>query len=412
MKVLKLINLVCFSGVLLISSCSNDDDATGVTIQEPTTYAFERNGESTVSFGGQTTRIAMAGEIIGAFKNTALTEEALDAMFAHIEGESDFSETALNESDKNVRSKTAASKDYFSANSTAATAIKVEFDNLIKNQVALVFPNWSVEATPGNAGVLQEAGGGSNRYVDAKGLELNQIFAKGLIGALMVDQALNNYLSTAVLDEADNLLNNDNAVVEEGKNYTTMEHKWDEAYGYVYGASKTPATPNVNIVGDDKEGDDDFLSKYLSRVESDPDFSGIAVDIFNAFKLGRAAIVAKDYTIRDEQAEIIREKISEVIGVRAVYYLQQGKKLLESSTVDYAAVFHDLSEGYGFIYSLQFTRNPETNAPYLTRDEVDGLLDQMTGSTNGLWDVTPETLQTISVMIASKFNFTVEQAGS
>ena len=39
---------------------------------------------------------------------------------------------------------------------------------------------------------------------NAGGLEYNQLVNKGLIGALMVDQMLNNYLSAAVLDEADN----------------------------------------------------------------------------------------------------------------------------------------------------------------------------------------------------------------
>ena len=40
-------------------------------------------------------------------------------------------------------------------------------------------------------------------------------------------------------------------------------------------------------------GVDSFLSKYLDKVEGDSDFAGIADDIYDAFKLGRAAIVAK-----------------------------------------------------------------------------------------------------------------------
>ena len=140
-----------------------------------------------------------------------------------------------------------------------------------------------------------------------------------------------------------------------------MEHKWDEAYGYVYGASVDPANPNATI-GDD----DSFLNKYVGRVEDDADFTGIADDIYDAFKLGRAAIVAKNYTVRDEQAAILREKISQVIAIRAVYYLQQGKASLEAGTVDYASAFHDLSEGFGFVYSLQFTRNSDSTAPYLS----------------------------------------------
>ncbi len=69
------------------------------------------------------------------------------------------------------------------------------------------------------------------------------------------------------------------------------------------------------------------------------------------------------------------------------------------------------SEGYGFVYSLQFTRNPDTDAPYLSREEVKGVLSQLTEG-NGLWEVTPETLDSISNTIADRFNFTVEQAAS
>ncbi|WP_299211015.1 DUF4856 domain-containing protein [uncultured Aquimarina sp.] len=407
MKVKSLINVICISGTIILGSCSSDDDAPVVQVEAPAAYEFQRNGESTVSFSGQTTRIVMAEVIISEFTDNTSTEAIIDAMFDHQENADDFEDADLNSSDKSVRSKTAASADYFSANVTDAAAIKADFDTWIKGQVDEVFPNWAITATAGNPGVLQEAGGGSNRYLNANGLEYNQAFAKSLIGALMTDQALNNYLGTAVLDEADNVVNNDSEVVAEGKPYTTMEHKWDEAYGYLYGASVNPANPNTTIGADDS-----FLNKYIGRVEGDTDFEGIADDIYDAFKLGRAAIVAKNYTVRDQQAAIIREKISEIIAIRAVYYLQQGKAALEASTIDYASAFHDLSEGYGFIYSLQFTRRSDSNAPYFTRAEVQTFIDQLMGGTNGLWDVTPATLQSISETIASKFDFTVAQAGS
>ncbi|GAA0733007.1 DUF4856 domain-containing protein [Aquimarina litoralis] len=408
MKIKNIAKVIGITGAVFLVSCSSDDDNTPVVqVEAPATYVFERDGESTVSFSGQTTRIAMAEAIIGQFKNTATTEAIVDAMFDHQENADDFEDATLNASDKSVRNKTAASRDYFSSNATDAAEIKADFDSWIKGQIDEVFPNWAVMATEGNAGFLQEAGGGSERYVNAKGLEYDQAFTKSLIGALMTDQALNNYLGTAVLDEADNIANNDNGVVADGQVYTTMEHKWDEAYGYLYGASADPANPNPTI------GDaDSFLNKYIGRVEGDPDFAGIAAEIYDAFKLGRAAIVAKNYTVRDAQAAIVKEKVSEIIGIRAVYYLQQGKNGLEAGTVDYASVFHDLSEGFGFIYSLQFTQNPATNQPYFSKTEVEVLLNQLMGATNGLWDVTPATLDTLSDTIAAKFSFTVAQAGS
>jgi hypothetical protein len=388
-------------------SCSSDDDNTdnsnSQSVDAPANYQFTRNGNNTVSYSGQTQRIAMAEELISALKDPTRDQESLNAMFAHVEGDQDFSDPdmlELNASSKNVRSKTAASADYFSSNSTDANAIKANFDSWISSQVNDVFPNWGNTASPGNAGLAQELGG-SIRYVNEKGLEYNQAFAKSLNGAFLADQICNNYLSAAVLDAGDNVTNNDNDVLVDGKDYTTMEHKWDEAFGYLYGAEEDETAPVLEA--------DSFLSKYLYKVEDDSDFTGIADDIYDAFKLGRAAIVAKNYTVRDEQVEILREKISMIIGIRAVYYLQGGKS--EIANGDLPSAFHDLSEGFGFIYSLQFTRNPMTDAPYVSKSMVDGYIDTLMED-NGFWDVTPETLDQMSEDIAAEFGFTVDQAAN
>nr|WP_321223301.1 DUF4856 domain-containing protein [uncultured Psychroserpens sp.] len=384
----------------LFTSCSNDDDVNNLQqIETPITYSFERNGESTVDFNGQTTRIAMAQELASALMNETNTEAQLDGMFAHVEGNTDFSNADLNASNKSIRSKVAASTDYFSSNATLAATIKEDFDSWIEDQATNVFPNWSATASAGNAGQLQQAGGGSIRYINGKGFELNQVVSKGLIGGLMTDQILNNYLSPAVLDEGSNRENNNNDVVEDGKSYTTMEHKWDEAFGYLYGAEEDASMPVL--------GADSFLNNYLNRLENDEDFAGIAQTVFNAFKLGRAAIVAKDYDLRDAQAQIIKENLSKVSAVRAVHYLQAGKVKINEG--DMASAFHQLSEGFGFIYSLQFTRQPNTSTPYFTNAEVAAYIAELSQG-NGFWDVTPETLDTISEEIAARFNFTVEAA--
>lgn len=391
---------------LVLASCSSDDDGTGGgpdTIDEPALYTFTRDGQSTVSFGGQTTRIKMGQEMLTALKDfDNMTEADLLNMFAN---ENDpFSEADLNGSGKSIKTKTAESEDFFSSNSAASALIQAEFESWLSAQVSEVKPNVMTAAAEGTAG--QIADGSSTRYVNAKGLEYNQAFNKSLIGALMTDQALNNYLGTAVLDAGSNRTDNDAGTVAEGKTYTTMEHKWDEAYGYLYGLSQDAADPNATI-GDD----DSFLNKYIGRVEGDADFAGIAADIFNAFKKGRTAIVNKQYDVRDAQAQIIREKVSLVIAVRAIYYLQGGKSALEASPVAYGTAFHDLSEGFGFVYSLQFTRKPGTNDPYFTKAEVDAYIAQLTAG-NGFWDVSGSTLDTMSNQIASRFGITVAQAAN
>lgn len=397
----------CIVLMIVLTACDRTPE---ITVEAPATYAFSRNAESTVSFSGQTTRIQMATELINEMMNFdgTSTENLLEMYRNQTENGGDanpFLNSALNESTKSVKGKVAASQDYFSANTVDAAIIKADFESWIELQVMEIFPAENQLAEAGKAG--QIADGSTTRYVNNQGLEYNQAVNKGLIGALMIDQIVNNYISTSRLDEGNVRVDNDNEVLAEGKPYTTMEHYWDEAYGYVYGTASDLANPNANL------GDADaFLSKYIGRVEGDEDFAGIADEIFDAFKLGRAAIVAKDYALRDAQADIIREKLSEIIGIRAVYYLQQAKFLLEKATPEYGPAFHDLSEGYGFIYSLQFTRIPGTNNPYFTKAEVDAMIAKLIGAPNGFWDVTPATLQELSDQIANAFDFSVEQAGS
>ena len=384
---------------LLLTSCEKDN---AKTVTAPLTYEFLRGGETTVSFSGQTTRIAMATELNSALVDKDKSAEQLIEMYSNmtVDGEdaNPFNDTDLNNSTKSIKSKVAASADFFSMNTVESSKIKADIESWIIKQVSEVFPQSNQLAAAGVFG--QIADGSTPRYVNGKGLEYNQAVNKSLIGALMVDQISNNYLSTAVLDAGTQLEENNDEVLKEGKSYTTMEHKWDEAYGYLFGASANPAQPLLTL------GDDSFLNKYLDRVDSDEDFAGIALEVYNAFKLGRAAIVEHDYELRDQQAELIKKRLAEVIAIRAVHYLQIGKIALAAG--DYGGAFHDLSEGFGFIYSLKFVKRPGSTQALYTSDEIDGFLNQLMEG-NGFWDVTDVTLDSLSEEISSHFDFTVSQ---
>jgi len=396
-----LLTLVLLSLVIAFTSCDKDQVE---SITAPETYEFLRDGESTVSFSGQTTRIAMGAELVNALVDLDQTADNLIEMYANQSSDggdvSPYSDESLNSSTKSIKSKVAASADFVAVNgSVVSSTLKNEIENWILSQVLEVNANANQLASPGVAG--QVADGSTPRYVSAKGLEYNQAVSKSLIGALMVDQISNHYLSPTVLDAGTQVEDNESGITVEGKSYTTMEHKWDEAYGYLFGASANPTEPLLTL------GDDNFLNKYLARVEADEDFSGIAQEIFVAFKLGRAAIVGQDYELRDIQAEVINEALAKVIAIRAIYYLQSGKDALANN--DIGGAFHDLSEGYGFIYSLRFIRQAGTHHAYFTTDEVDGFIDQLMIG-NGFWDVSAETLDALSETVASAFDFTVDQA--
>lgn len=376
----------------------------------PDTYTFERGGQSTVRIPGQTERILMGEEIIDAFldfENLDTNPLLLENMFSN--ANSPFADASLNASSRQIRNTVASSEDFFEADAPILAAslsviIRAEFDAYITGQLDEVRVNRDRIAEPGVSGQL--ADGSSTRFVDGRGLELNQLFTKGLVGGLMLDQIVNNYISPSLLDQGTNRVDNDNALPRNDSGTDTqMEHFWDEGVGYVYGTSQSIAEPNLTI-GED----DNFLNRYVGLVDRDPDFAGIADDIFLAFTTGRAAITQSEYDIRDIQTAELRTLLSTVTAVRAVFYLQSGGRELANGNT--GGAFHDISEGMGFITSLQFTRTPNGDQPYFTREEVQGFIEQLLNDgPNGLWDVTQETLNAVSEAIAAPFNFTVEQAG-
>lgn len=380
-----------------LTSCSDDDDAVQEnSLSVPETYTFERNSATTVDFSGQTSRILMLQELGNYIKGHAVAGTVVDVttlqnMYSNTNNP--FTAAELNSSNKQLKDKTAASKDYFVNFGGGGSSIEI-------NEVRAIFESQFPDANAASQGNVAAAGvagsyidGSSTRLFAANGLEPQQILLKGLMGACFMDQILNNYLSTAVLDESTNRADNTNKVLVSGKNYTMMEHKWDEAYGYIYGA-----------------GGGKFWDSYINQVDADADFNTIKEDIELAFRKGRAAIVANDYAVRDAQIKIIKEQFAKVPAVRAVYYLKDGKAKLV--TDNGAKAFHALSEAYGFIMSLRYTNNPSTNAPYLSKTEVNTILDELKGGTNGFWDVDHlnSKIDAIATTIATRFGFTVAQA--
>jgi len=404
-------------------SCSSDDDSNeGGTVFERVegtdllVYSFENEaGESTVNFGGQTTRLLQGEELLSNLRTLTSVESDLDLMYAgqlnaeNIIESAGFENDALNGTTRLLRGKTAASTSYFGENTEEATQIRESFDALITEEVTNFLGGQyaSMEeildlapAAQGVPGAILD--GSSIRLVNENGLEVNQAFNKGLIGAIMGDQIMNHYLFLA--GDTQGREDNANGVLDGENPYTAIAHDWDEAYGYAFGNA-----------GDE----DSFLYKYIDRVNGDADFTGIKDEIQEAFILGRQAIVDVDYNEVDVQTERLQELISEVIAIRAVFYLQTGQDQLNNEDT-FGNAFHDLSEGYGFVTSLRFTRNPATALPYFTAETVNQFAEDLLAE-GGFWRSAEElsdtaiqqtTLDRISEEIAAEFDFTVEEAGS
>ncbi|MBN09214.1 MAG: DUF4856 domain-containing protein [Flavobacteriaceae bacterium] len=357
-----------------------------VTIDDPVPpleYYFTRNGVSTVYYTGQTLRLNQHDALKSAMNDTSFTNEQISNMFDNGQG---FSDASLNSS-KNVGGKTGVNSAYSATN-------KAKFDAWITEATNVVFPAViaNTDAVAGTPGIISDAGGGSRTgtKVNAKGHEMNQIFSKALIGAFNLDQIINDggYISNPKLDPVKD--DNDNGVMyytntDAGAveaNITKMEHYWDEGFGYLYGQDD-PYNPVLGVGG--------LLNDYLGSVESSNE-PGIAQKIYDAFTLGRAAIVAKDYELRDQQAAIIKVELSKVIGYKTAYYLRSAGDHITAGNM--ASAFHSLSEGYGYVFSMQYTQK-EDGSPYMTYDEVNTMLEALDAG-NGFWDRTEAELDTMA----------------
>jgi hypothetical protein len=393
---------------LLFSSCSKEDDiqyitetitetvvqyetetitvevsvpiTTTVQVEIPYSYEFARAGKSTVSYSGQTSRLNMADELYAALNTNTFTKAQMLEMFNEGTG---FADATLNSSGKKMGNKTAGSP-------LASATVKPLFDAMITDFADNVIPNWATDAANGQAGVLTDAT--RTIHVNAKGHEIDQTFIKGIIGAMNVDQIINNYITPYQLDSGTRTSDNDNNTLSSGKDYTDMEHKWDEGFGYLYGQEADATRLDLGV---SPTGNGTTLNKYFKKINTSNQ-AGIGIKVFDAFRKGRAFIVAKQYDKRDQQAKIIKEELSKVIAYKAVDYINgYMSKIAAGNTAD---AFHALSEGYGFVMSLQFT-NDGTDNPYFTNSEVNAFLALM----DNFWTVQNSDLELIRDKVKTKF---------
>ena len=382
-KLLFNINAILFLFAFIFVSCDTDNQEDELIVVAPANYEFVRDGASTVSFSGQTARLNMADEIYNALNTNTFTKAQLLEMFNNGTG---FSTDALNNAGKVVGSKTASG-----CNHGALAVTKARYTDMLEDFADNVIPAWTATASDGSAGLLTDSKRTIN--VNAKGWEVDQTFIKGIIGGMCVDQIVNNYLDPCQLDSGTRREDNTNGILSSGKNYTDMEHKWDEGFGYLYGQEEDATRGDL---GTSPLGNGTTLMKYFKKI-NDSNMPGIGEIVFDAFKLGRAAIVAGDYELRDAQAKIIMIHLSKVVGYKAVDYLEgYMDKMAAGNNAD---AIHALSEGYGFILSLMFT-NDGTGNPYFSESEVNSMLLKM----DNMWTVSNSDLTEMVSSIKSRFN--------
>ena len=350
----------------ILTSCSNDsdpiDDVT-CSVNAPSTYSFEYEGSSTVSYSGQSARLATAKSLYDAMNaDVTVTRADLDALVDN-DNSKLYTKTAENDINRDV----------------IIGHLNAILDGYAENSAAF-------EA--GTAASIGVAGINTSGYeLDANGWEADQLYAKMLIGALCLEQVNYDYLTKMDVD-------NDDRNYSEGNVYTKREHYFDEAYGYVYGLDDDDATADIN--------NGLLLGKYLNKHTGPGEGSGNdwRGDAYNAFKAGRQAVVDNCEDELNNQIAIINTTLSNVVAWHAEDYLRDAADYLTSNPAKY---FHAVSEAWGFIYSLQFTKMAN-GQPLFTHSEVMGMittLENGDGSGNGAYGLDATTLTTMADQIST-----------
>ncbi len=365
---------------LFVTGCK---EAEPISYSIPEMYSFsDAQGNSTVNFSGQTTRLNQLEELTVYMKlantpGTALNEAQLLEMYSNNNGAgSSFFTEESNDLDKQLQNKTVRGE------SAYIELFKNYFRELAAKSALTSTGEYA--AANGISGVVKS--GTSAYLVNEKGLEYTQIIEKGLMGAVFYDQIQNVYLAT----EKMNVDNTDPVDVENGKYYTVMEHHWDEAFGYFTSATDFPNT-----------GTDRFWGKYSNTVNGTINTNEA---IMNAFIKGRAAISNKDLATRDEQIAIIRHELERVAGATAIHYVNGAI----SNFADDAIRNHELSEAVAFINTLYFSARETTMT---TNTEIEGILEifkDESGSYN-FYDISLADLNTARDQLAEKLNLTAEK---
>lgn len=325
--------------VFTISSCTDNDPVPGSDkLEIPSSYSFEN-----VSYSGQTQRLGMLAEMKSYMgtantKGNSLEANKLKAMFTNSAG-AEFVGTY--DSSKQLANKTFMGAD-------------ILFNSLI-DSIASASES-AKSGSEGQAGVV-ESKDAANRYLlSGNGVEYAQLIEKGLMGACFYYQATGVYLSSGKMDV-------DNEEVTPGKG-TTMEHHWDEAFGY-FGV---PVDFPTNLDG---------LAFWGSYCNKRNEVLGTNSGLMTAFLKGRASISAKKLDSRDEAIATVREEWEKVVAGTAIHYLNEALNQFD----DQALRSHTLSEAAAFIYSLNF--NP---AKKINNSQIGELLNLIGGSDilNGL----------------------------
>lgn len=329
----------------------------------PTYYAFDFEGTNTVIYSGQAGRLQTAKDVYNALNaaqgSATITRADLDLIIDN-DNSKLLTKTAENDANRGT----------------------------VIEHLNNIFDTYCANSENFDAGTAAEAGtaGWKGGYqLDARGWEADQQFAKMLIGALCLEQVNYDYLTKMDVNNSDRAYSLTNV-------YTKREHYYDEAYGYVYGLDDDDLNAAIN--------NGLLLGKYLNKHTDGNTKSGVDYRqrVYDAFKMGRQALVDECPAELDRQITEINNCLSKVVAWHAQDYLKSAA--LAIGTDDF---FHDVSEAWGFVYSLQFTK--VDGSALFSNADVMGMITTLDAGDAGAYSLNAATLNTMAATINSTVTF-------
>lgn len=327
------------AGIALATSCKKDKDVVTPPTEEvvtpydvPTTYNF-----ANADFLKASQRVKMGAELnsyLGTANNAVITSAKANDYFDN-KSSLFTTDASLNASGVTLAEKT-----------TDAAFFRGHFTTQATNSLSN-----TVTAINGTAGIV--VSGTTKRLVGPTGLESNQAVAKGMMGALFFKEAVT--LLT-------NIPNDDNKTVTNGT--TLAQRHWDEAFGNL--GVPVNYDPTVTYVNTDPTRPllwGGYLAERGKEILA-------GKTIFDAFLKGRAALGGHDKVVVAAQIKIILDKWEQLNAAAALEYSTIPTRSVNVG--NQATQFHALSEGFGFIYSLQFraTTSKLSAADYATLKSI------------------------------------------
>ena len=328
------------------------------TYSVPSTYSFtDGNGNSTVSYSGQIDRLNQLVEMIAYAEtgiSTTISSQTLNDMFSNSNNPFSFVST------KQLKDKC------FGPDVALIEGLFVTMANASLTS--------SQTASAGQAGTLTS--GTSTYLFDENGFDCAEMIEKSIMGAVFMNQALNVYFGTDKMNVGNTSAVNASA----GEYYTTMEHHWDEAFGYFGVPTDFPTAVGTH-----------FWGKYC--LSQNPTLGCNAL-MMNNFLKGRAAISNKEYTDRDQAIGTIRKTWENISASQSIDYLN---KAISYYGTDNAKYLHVLTEAYAFSFNLRYS---PLETRRMNNTEHTALMSQF--GTN-LWNLTLQDLNAIKATLVAKY---------